>query len=217
MEELNFDTESSYINYLEGLIGKPISEIIKKQNNEYTFKIDNYWYNLYFGLVVGTTFRNGECLELKGDRDYNSLRKLYIKQFAENHQLRDRINNLFERLDTTYTQFKLVDNQKLKELTKNLSEFISHFDTIEKFSTNFFIVSNKEWKYSIKKIEKYEWGLHQQHTVLSKIERENAKVLNTIRGEFYTNAILNFLNYVYYASKLENYEEIKNKIINTIG
>ncbi len=209
MKKLEFNSTPEYLEYIEGLAGRPsISEIFKKETNNYFFKIGNSWYNLLYKELVGTNWALGPTLLLKGGNNSEETEILYSKQITAE----ERINKIFERLEQIYIQHLAIDNTKTKDLIISLLEFLDRDIYIEKYSSNIFVITKEDIKYYFIKYEDYSRGLFLQRLQVKKVNGDDEKVIGTFRKEYEINSIIGFLELVYYSSRLNDISQIKELI-----
>lgn len=208
MEKLSFNFKHDYLDFIEGLVGRDIMEIAKIGKDEYTFRIDNKWYNLSNRLIGGTTFSLGPSFMLKGGYDLNNLGILYSEQFRQE----PRVNRVLSKLDEAYIKFIAIQNDRSKEIIKNLFEFLDECESIEKFSDNFLIVNKQKCRYSFAKEENLTNGRYFNKITVKRICGDKEHIVRTITGDFHVHSIMTFLKFIYYTSRIEYIDEIRNII-----
>lgn len=208
MEKLSFNSKYDYLDFLEGLVGRDILEISKIGNSEYIFRIENKWYNLSNHLIGGTTFSLGPSLMLKGGYDLNSLAILISEQFRQE----PRLNRILVKIDEAYVKSLAIRNDRSKEIIKNLFTFLDNCESIEKFSDNFLIVNKQKCRYSFVKEEDFTNGRYFSKITVKRICGEKEQVVRTINGDFHVHSVMTFLKFIYYSSRIEYIDGIKNII-----
>lgn len=212
MTLLEFDNNGEYLSYIEGLVGRDITNIIKKHDSNYKFKVGNEWYDLYYGLVIGTTFSNGSCLVLSKGKENEDLTELHRRQFHS-----ERIGRIFEKLADSYLQHIVVNNEQTKEIIKNLMEFIDGCDFIEKYSLNLYVVNKGKEKYCFIRTEDFVDGFHRYYIRVKKRIGDNESNLTSVSHQEKVHSLMSFLDFAYYSSRLKDTDSTLRELMNRIN
>lgn len=211
MDRLSFEKLDDYLDYIEHLLKQKVVDIIKVGYQHYEFKIGDDWFRLTFHQLVGTNFRNGNCLILEKGCDRSFWHILH------NNQTKDkRTVGLFEKLDDLYVQRIIVDNVLIKEMSKSILEFLCHVDKVERFSEYLYLVTRADTEYAIVCEHDYRDGCFQKVIKIKKIVKFDGKVIDEIRGDDFVSCILRFLDVIYYTMNLDDAQSAKDRLLKTI-
>ena len=195
-----------YLEYLEVLVESQISEISKIYKFNYNFKIGNDWFNLRNEKTLGTNFYAGPCLILSSGKSIENIIEVNIKQPTD---YKERVNSIFKKLEETYIMFLSISNDKSKFIVKNLIEFITKYDNIEKFSINLFVVSKGQIRYCFIKSEDFTDGRYNIELKIKEISGKIEKTIYTTTDEYDIKTITNFLEFAYYSFRVNDISKIK--------
>jgi len=208
MEKLNFETESDCIEYMEGLVGRPIEEIIKHHDNQYVFKINSYWYK----LEISSVSRDSVRLFLESGENIDALEKRCVKFFNDNI-LKERLYRILKTLEKVYSGVLLFDKPELIKLTECYIDLINEYNIIEKFSSKLFTIKNDKKIICFKIVEEFNYKHYQEILIVSEIIGDNELKKEKIRNPHVIKGLFGFLNYLYYSSKIEEIDEVKKLIL----
>ncbi len=233
MEQLTFNTNTEYINFIKDLIGQ-IEQIEKIDSYKFILKVGDIWYYVTFKLVAGTEFSKGRSLTLLIGSDaqklkstyymtymqkYRAMQKFgysfYSEQFAEEEE----INALFLQIESKYIDLSNFNKEDLEQVFSSASEFLSRF-SIRRLSETSFAIFYNSVHYHLTIKETYtEYKLNRKLVWIKKNDS------NIIEENFVTynddliNQIFDFLTFCEYLHNTNNdkFLDIMRKVANING
>lgn len=233
MNELTFNTNTEYVNFIKDLIGQ-IEQIEKMDSYGFIFKVGDIWYYVTYGMELGQDWRNGVGLTLMAGDDAQKLKSvkyltilqkirilekfgysLYSKQFTKD----DEINALFHQIESKYIAFSNFKIKDREQVFSSASEFLSRF-SIRKLSERSFALFYNSVHYHLTIKETYSELKFKQ--ILVWIKKNDSNIIEekvVTDNKVLINQIFDYLTYCEYLQNTNNdkFLDIMRKVANING
>ena len=210
MKRIDFSNLNDYLAFIETLIKKEITEIIKEPNDEYHLKIEEYWYKIFYSALVGTDFSRGKTLFLLIGYNRQDYEIDYVWQTVD-----PRVQKIFDTLNDLYIKYLVINNEQVKKASLSLAEFYNSCNSIEKIHESIFIITKGDRKYCIKSGMIFKEEQLQSHLGIWEIDNDKQTLLKKLEGSI-SVAIMDFLNFAYYVSRTKHFDAINESLLDTI-